>query len=122
MRTHPRQLSRAVRFAHGVVSILAGRALFEHSAHQSCDRFHGGIYRAVYLRRLRRAFANAASRVCARCIRALSHHLCEPGADGVEKPGTRSAREVRRTEARQALDARPADWAEQNDDATASAG
>ena len=37
MRAYARQLSGAVRFADGVVSILAGRALSEHSAHQSRD-------------------------------------------------------------------------------------
>ena len=37
MRAHTRRLSGAVYIADGVVSILAGRALFEHSAYQSRD-------------------------------------------------------------------------------------
>src|SRR5208337_965824 len=61
-----------------MVSILAGCTLSEHSAHQSCDRFHGGVYRAICLWSLRRAFADAASGICARCVCALSHHLREP--------------------------------------------
>ena len=37
MRAHARRLSGAVHFADGLVSLLAGRALFEHSANESCD-------------------------------------------------------------------------------------
>jgi hypothetical protein len=33
--------------AHRLVSLLAGSALPEHSAHESCHRFHGGFHRAV---------------------------------------------------------------------------
>src|ERR1700675_1992886 len=95
MRAHARQLSGAVYLADGVLPILAGRALFEYSAHESRDRFHGGIYWAVRLWSLRGPFADAASGICARCICALSHHLCEPGADGAEESGTRATREVR---------------------------
>src|SRR5207253_2753256 len=37
VRAHARQLSGAVHFADGVVSILAGRPLFEYSSDQSRD-------------------------------------------------------------------------------------
>src|SRR6266478_4673481 len=95
VRAHARQLSRAVYFADSVVPILARRALFEYSADESRDRFHGGIYRTLHLWSLRGPFADAASGICARCVCALSHHLCEPGSHGSEESGTRAAGEVR---------------------------
>ena len=62
LRAHARKLSRAVHRADGAVSVLAGRALPQHSADESRDRFHGRIHRAVHLRRAR-------SCICARCGR-----------------------------------------------------
>src|ERR1700729_4116441 len=111
-----------MRRADCVVSVLAGRALLEHFAYESCDRFYGGIHRAVCLRSLRGASANAAAGVCAGCVCALSDHLCKSGADGAEEPGTRAAREVRGIAAEKAMDAGPVDWVEQAADAAASAG
>src|ERR1700733_2275844 len=101
-----------MRRADRVVSILAGRTLLEHSAYESCDRFYGRLHRAVCLRSLRCASTDAAARVCAGCVCALSDHLCEPGADGVEESGTRAAREVRRIAAEKTMDAGPVDWVE----------
>src|SRR5580692_9906816 len=75
-----------------VVSVLAGRAVFEHSADQSCDRFYGWIHRAVRVRSLRGALAHAAAGVCARRV-----YLRIAGSDDRKESGTRAARYVRRT-------------------------
>ena len=77
-----------------LLSLLAGRALPEYSAHQSRHRFHGRIYRAVCLRSVRSAFAHAAAGVRARCLRALQDHLCEPGPHGAQEPGARAQGQV----------------------------
>ena len=80
--------------ADGLVSVLAGRALSEHSAYESCHRFYGGIHWALRLRSVRRASADAAPGVCARRVCALSNHLRQPGTDGVEEPGAGISRQV----------------------------
>ena len=74
--------------------VLAGCAVPEHSADESCDRFHGGIHWAVRVRSVRGAFADAASGICAGRFCALPDHLCRTGPDDPEKSGARAAGEV----------------------------
>ena len=76
------------------VSLLAGRALSQHSAHQSRHRFHGRLYRAICLRRVRGAFAHAAAGVRARRLRPLQDHLREPGSHGAQESGARAQSQV----------------------------
>ena len=80
LRPDARKLSRAVRVAHCALSILAGRALPEHSADEPRDRFHGRIYRPVHVRRDRSASAHAASGIHSRSIHALQDHLHDAGS------------------------------------------
>src|SRR5579863_5847273 len=82
--------------ADGLVSILAGSAISEYSAHQSRYRFHGRIYWSVCVRRVRGASADIAPGICAGCFCALPRHLRGAGSNDREKPGARSAGKVRR--------------------------
>ncbi len=75
MCAHPRKLPGAVQIADRLVSVLAGRALSEHSAHESRHRFHGRFHRPFCVRRLRGASAHTAAGVRARCFRSLQDHL-----------------------------------------------
>ena len=88
--THENYLEQCAALA-SLFPFLAGRAVPEHSADESCDRFHGWIHRAVCLRRDGGAFADAAAGVHSRCVHALPHHLHDAGADGAEKPRARHA-------------------------------
>src|SRR5882757_8696869 len=101
----------------GMVSILAGGAVPEHPADESCDRFHGGLHWAVCVRSVRRAFADAASRICAGCVYAVPDYLCSTGPDDPEKSGAWAAGEIRRTAGVEARDSESNDRAEQDADA-----
>src|SRR5258706_2992724 len=101
----------------GMVSILAGGSVSEHSSDESCDRLHGGIHWAIRVRSLRRTFADLASGICAGCVCALPDYVCSTGPDDPEKSGAWAAGEIRRTAGVEARDSESNDRAEQDADA-----
>src|SRR5215471_16416599 len=80
-----RELPRAVRRAHDVVSVLAGGEVPKHSADKSRHRFHGGIHWAVHMWGGRRAFADAEAGIRAGSLSEVSDHVCKSGAISVEE-------------------------------------
>ena len=95
LRPNPRKLSRTMRRANLALSFLARRALPQHPSHESRDRFHGWLHRAVHLRRHSRASAHPAPRIHPRSLHQIQNHLHGASAHDPEKSGTRPAPKIR---------------------------
>ena len=116
-----RKLFGAVRRPYVAVSVLAGRALPQYFADEPRHRFYGWFFWAVHLRRRGRAFAHAASRICARSFSKIQNHLRESGSSCLEKSAEGPASAFRCASTGQTQDFQRARWREQSADKKPSA-